>query len=453
MVTNGAKIVRSLGGDDLVCVTDPQRGSSASSFPEVDSGSGNDVVDASALRRSFTNVVLGAGSDEFLGSSLEESVYAGTFDPLDVDSTDVERDVLDGGGGPDVLVSGSTDDDQSPNDDTVLGGSGRDRLFVTGRPTPTSLTDGGSGSDSIEFDAHGGTWVVDAVAGTAHQDGVLVHGWRSVEDLSVYAGDIDLTYVGTPGSESLYLGGEDGHPVRATVDLGDGDDLLGQGAPILAGSTFAGGEGVDQLELIGNRVDADLAAGRLLLDGADIALTGMENLDAENSAKAVLKGDDGPNILLSGRGADLVDGRGGPDVITTGFGGDLIKGGGGNDELRGSEGRDRIVGNAGRDRAVGGRDGDTATPRSRSRASNEATGTHRRTPHHGNAGDADARIRHRRDLPRRGGDHRRTGRDDRATGPRAVTSSSPTTRSGSSPAVATTWCASPAARRAATTPS
>ena len=111
VVTNGATQVDTLGGDDLVCVTE-----SEGRFPglDLDTGAGDDVVDASASR-SPMDVVLGAGRDTYTGSARGgDRVVAGTANAEDTDA-----DVIHTGAGElaDEVTSGSPG---VPNGDVVV---------------------------------------------------------------------------------------------------------------------------------------------------------------------------------------------------------------------------------------------------------------------------------------------------------------------------------------------
>jgi predicted extracellular nuclease len=77
----------------------------------------------------------------------------------------------------------------------------------------------------------------------------------------------------------------------------------------------------------------------------------------------VIRGDDGPDLLLgtddrdfilAGGGPDLVVARGGADVVCGGPGPDLLFGGSGDDQLHGGSGDDLLVGDRGRDLCDGG---------------------------------------------------------------------------------------------------
>lgn len=73
----------------------------------------------------------------------------------------------------------------------------------------------------------------------------------------------------------------------------------------------------------------------------------------ENSATS-FQGTSGDDVIVTGDGAEFVDGRGGRDLICTRGGPDTIRGGPGDDRVLGGRGADELSGNNGLDRASGG---------------------------------------------------------------------------------------------------
>jgi Ca2+-binding RTX toxin-like protein len=112
--------------------------------------------------------------------------------------------------------------------------------------------------------------------------------------------------------------------IEATVDGGDGDDVIQAGE---RSATIHGGLGNDTI--IGSR-------------GADF-----------------LYGDEGNDSISGLGGDDFLDGGAGDDRINGHLGGDHITGGDGNDALFGNEGDDWIDGEVGNDFVSGGKNNDT----------------------------------------------------------------------------------------------
>ena len=110
VVTNGATVVKTLGGDDLVCVTDePGRRLGV----RLDTGPGDDVVDGTFTLADI-EAVLGSGSDTYSGSPARDQVVTGDG------TVDNEQDIVSSGVGSSATNAG----------DQVESGS-------RGCPTPT----------------------------------------------------------------------------------------------------------------------------------------------------------------------------------------------------------------------------------------------------------------------------------------------------------------------------
>jgi Ca2+-binding RTX toxin-like protein len=66
-----------------------------------------------------------------------------------------------------------------------------------------------------------------------------------------------------------------------------------------------------------------------------------------------LVGTPGPDVIVSGRGLDVVEGRGGDDRICSGGRPDFVRGGAGDDRIRAGGGGDTVIGGGGDDRLWG----------------------------------------------------------------------------------------------------
>jgi Ca2+-binding RTX toxin-like protein len=191
-------------------------------------------------------------------------------------------------------------------------------------------------------------------------------------DFAVVLGDMD-----DAGSIAAACGDNDVVAVRCddgTVEGGDGNDtLIGAGAPgvdlhgdagdddLRNGASLDGGPGADTLRggyaFYGDRV----APVSVSLNGLrDDGETGENDLVGERiliiatgAGDDVIVGDDRPNIILAGGGADIVHGGAGADSLYGCLGpGDA--GADGNDELKGEDDRDILDGCAGDDSLDGG---------------------------------------------------------------------------------------------------
>ena len=405
VVTNRSS-VRTLGGDDLVCITGPDARPGTQYGVNIDTGAGNDVVDGTAAGSWSADVVLGDGADRFEGGAADDTVRAGSIvvEGSTVRYLDDDVDVLVGGGGSDYLSSGQAG---LPNSDVVQGGEGGDGLGFTGTMADGAVLDGGAGVDSLGFLLEPGAHQLDNVDEELRRDGTVVSRWTSVEyfvlsDPTTGSATIDIR--GSAADETFWTSG--GSPVVA--DLGAGDDELAVPALLLAGSRVAGGEGRDRFNFGTEDHDIvwDLRDDSVHLDdGRSIPVVGFE--DAFVSAPRVrLTGTDGPNNLgvnscdgrldgrngrdslqlisdyaferfdacaetmvflggggndrigsrsgskdrmVGGRGDDTFDARGGNDRVFGGPGRDRADLGNGNDAFLGGPGRDRVDGSSGRD--------------------------------------------------------------------------------------------------------
>jgi Ca2+-binding RTX toxin-like protein len=379
VVTNGATQVRTLGGDDVICVTG---GASPAGRTMVNSGAGDDVVDGTTAPGWYVQAELGEGADRFEAGAGGSSAYGAYLSGLPADT---ERDVFVGGGGSDGVTSGVPGE---PNPDVIDLGAGDDGLTYGGTMVQGGSIVGGAGEDLFTpVTGRLGAKVIDNAAGVLTVDQQVVATWSGLE--SFHTGTINgapLRFVGTAADEELVASVSG--PIHATFEAGD-DSLVTDEAP-RAGSSITGGDGRDVVYVSteSGLLDLDLRRGRLKTDADDpytVPVTGFEDATL-HARRVVVAGTDGRNELqfsacdatLRGRkGADTVmrnydtwfervfcprymkakinGGRGHDDLHGT-RGRDVIRGGPGNDVLDGLEGADRLHGGDGRDE-MRGRDG------------------------------------------------------------------------------------------------
>lgn len=374
VVTNGVPHVMTLGGDDLVCVTG---GVAAGQTTSVETGDGNDVVDAGAATGP-TYAQLGAGRDSYTGSAQADHVEGGDLDARAI-YVDAEADTITTGTGADRVLTGSSG--VTPNADVVSVGADEADVTWFGVMTDGARLTGG-GSSRLALRVGAGDVEVDAAAGTLAEDGRTSLRWTGFDDfhvLPLVRRPRAFTFVGSGRAEELttFVGG-----VRQHIDLGGGADrLVVEWTAYVGGprSSYDGGPGRDSLALwAGRSLDLDLASGRMVtrrsgravratLEGFDSTFVVAEKLDLRGTRRA----DD----LRFQACTATVRGRAGADVIaqnrygTTfptrlrcdrrsfrlyGDGGrDVLRGSSGNDVLIGGRGRDNVQGNAGRDRCSG----------------------------------------------------------------------------------------------------
>ena len=107
-------------------------------------------------------------------------------------------------------------------------------------------------------------------------------------------------------------------------------------------------------------VTADIAADNGIVYAIDGVLLPVDLLQS-NGANDVdfLIGDDGRDVIATGRDNDYISGMGGRDQLVAGSGDDVVLGGAGNDFVFGGKGNDMLNGDDGRDKIFAGRGDDT----------------------------------------------------------------------------------------------
>jgi ELWxxDGT repeat protein len=222
----------------------------------------------------------------------------------------INRATVDGGSGDDTLVGGSGNDllDGEDGGDSLVGGGGDDTLlggdtgFIIGSLVDT--LDGGTGNDRL------------------------------------YAGNRYASLMGGSGDD--YLQGADWND---TLIGGDGNDYMfgGRGKDLLVG-----GSGADTLS---GWKDVDTVDYSDRSDDLVISLDGRNHDGGAGERDNVLSD---VEIVLGGRGDDLIVGGVANDVLVGGAGNDTLLGMLGNDSLVGGSGNDSLNGDVGDDTLVGG---------------------------------------------------------------------------------------------------
>ena len=359
VVTNGATQVDTLGGDDVVCVTE-----SEGRFPglDLDTGAGDDVVDASTSR-SPMDVVLGAGSDSYTGSARGgDRIVAGVST-----TDDGEPDTIHTGAGDlaDSVTSGSPG---VPNGDVVVVEQPGSTVHWYGPMAAGARLDASAGPGStLTTDLGTGHSVVDAEAGTLAKDGFVTLRWTGFDDFSFYGQQAPraFRFDGSDRDETIYISFSD--PGRQRFFLGGGDDTLlsPDGA---GGSKLVRRWGRRRPRRPVGRTTAhlDLATGKMRMrqDGKTVKARFVEFETSRLGAKhLVMRGTKRADEIRFYACTATVRGRAGNDDIATARTGDdgylldcdsrtsriRIYGGAGRDTIRGSRGKDLLVGGPGRD--------------------------------------------------------------------------------------------------------
>ncbi len=228
----------------------------------------------------------------------------------------------------------------------LLGGAENDIFHVAdydiGLVGGDVTVDGGSGSDSLEFNEG---WVLgDATyiitnGTTAKSTRVGQVHYKRLEELTVYGGN---------GDDSMYVYATDAGPSVRVLGLA-GNDLL-VGGP--AADWLSGGEDNDTIQGAAGNDTIYAGAGNDFIGGGsenDLILCGDGN--------DIASGDDGQDIVVGEAGADLLAGGEGHDTVTGGDDNDTLVGGWfsagpivteemGNDTIDGGDGNDRIYGDS-----------------------------------------------------------------------------------------------------------
>lgn len=374
VVTNGALVVDTLGGDDLVCVTGRTFSDGGFRTVRLTTGAGDDVVDGTGATGWSAEAVLGEGSDEFHGGPHGDRVTAGTLSADFRETVDTAPDTVRTGSGEDSVSSGSG---TAVNPDTVDLGAGNDSVaWRGGGGAGTGTVAAGDGRDTLTTVLGGGTARLDNAEGRGYLDGASTVSWSGLDSFFVFRSvgtTGGLEFRGGPAAEEVTLEGMRGAaaPGVLSVDLGAGDDAFRTDAPGAPGSGYAGGPGRDSV-VIGSAdatLELDLRRGRLAVDGRPSAAGGFETAHLL-ARRVTLRGTDGPDVLLTTGCRQTIAGRSGRDLLRSSYDGFFetfvfdctprarFSGGAGRDRLRGSLGPDRLIGGAGRDVAEGrgGRD-------------------------------------------------------------------------------------------------
>ncbi|MCF7700730.1 hypothetical protein GLR48_15650 [Loktanella sp. M215] len=265
--------------------------------------------------------------------------------PVCKDGTDA-ADVLTGTDGVDVIAGGRGDDQIAAQggDDVIYGGDGADRIL------------GGAGDDLIYGGA--GDDIIYGEAGHDRIDGGAGH------DM-IYGGDGSDVLTGGAGDDALFGGaGSD------MMDGGTGDDVLSDGA---GSDIVTGGAGSDTVIVSADRADdtfqgdapePGVAPDTGAVDTLDFsAVTAPLSIDMTTGvAESTDSGHDsfaGFEVVIAGRGDDVIRGSAADEVIYGADGADAITGGAGDDALFGGTGDDVLSDGAGSDIVTGGAGSDT----------------------------------------------------------------------------------------------
>jgi Ca2+-binding RTX toxin-like protein len=276
------------------------------------SGSGNDVLNLSALSGNGSIINGGGGNDSIISG-------IGWHDILDGSDG---NDTLNGNDGQDRLVGGD-------GDDVLLGGAGNDQdSFIVGISLYYAGIYGGNGNDSL--DGGSGDDYLDPGEGND-----TINGGSGIDSMLLNYGSqtapITITYTNsTNGTSSV---GDSFQSIEIiNLTSGSGNDVLNLSALSGDGSIINGSSGNDSIIS---------GVSRDILDGSD--------------GNDTLNGNDGQDRLVGGDGDDVLLGGAGNEQAQYGFDGGIY-GGNGNDTLQGTNNgigeQDYLVGGTGNDRFI-----------------------------------------------------------------------------------------------------
>jgi Ca2+-binding RTX toxin-like protein len=387
IVTGRATDVRSLGGDDLICVVPQQTNVNVL---KVDAGIGNDVVDTTGAPSSYyVETDLGPGADTLEGGPGGDWVTTG-----DPSGNTADVDVVRGNAGDEFVTT-------SGGSDVIELGPGNNWLTLDG---PGIAADGrlagGDGYDTLSMTvAAPSEHVFDMAAGTYRTAGASAS-FSSFESLDLHSRGARIDYVGTEGRDQLAV--ETTGPTLSTLmaTMRGGDDVLALDGTAIGGSTrLDTGAGEDRL--VAARVPwslaLDLKRELLLVAGIGYPTSGVEDAfliarsvsivgDAQDNTliafacRSTITGGHGDDQLIwdrdyfferyslsceksatmrGGPGRDSVDGSPGDDRLHGDGDADTIRGDSGDDRIRGGTGADRVEASRGADDVRGGGGADT----------------------------------------------------------------------------------------------
>jgi Ca2+-binding RTX toxin-like protein len=344
----GDEVLRGLGGQDILNGdegNDALDGGNDSAGDAFRGGAGTDTADFSAWKRRVTISISSdpnpfPGGRDKLAADMENIIGGAANDRLVGNDAD---NVLRGGGGSDVLDGKSGAD--------VLDGQGGvgDRVDYSSRAAAVTVDlDGEVGDDGEPGEG-------DTVSATTED----VFGGLGGDTLT--GNNSDNTLRGGPGGDILTGGpGTDladysDHTAGVTVDLtdttadqgaaGEGDTLAemenilsGKGSDVLSGNDarnwIDGGAGADAISGRGGFDTLDYSSHR---DRVVVVVDGQANDGSRNEHDDVgvdiehIIGTRGDDVILTGTGRQVLDGRGGDDILDGWFGSDVYKGGNGFD--------------------------------------------------------------------------------------------------------------------------
>lgn len=274
-------------------------------------------------------------------------------------------DLLEGGGGNDVLLAGSDRDtliggegddilSSGPDRSTLTGGDGNDIFVIRAESSRVTITDFRPGRDRLDLSDLPMLRSVDQLEIVTTASGAIIR-YRDVEIIitahnSTALSSTDLFPNGILGPDTIPIIIGETEPVPPPTSPSSGRLIEGTNGH----DSLIGGSGADTIT--GNRGNDTIRSrdGDDIIDGG----SGHDRLWG-GSGNDTIYGGPGNDIIGGGAGDDLLFGDSGNDTIFAAAGNDTIYGGGGSTRLWGGRGNDLIYGSDGGGRIGGGADDDT----------------------------------------------------------------------------------------------
>ena len=273
-------------------------------------------VSLDTVRARLAEVGIVAPAAQQTQTFARSALLAGDEEQALVRAGNSENNDLAGGGGSDLLRG-------YQGDDNLLGGAGRDTyVFAVG-----------DGHDVIE---------------DLSPDGSIV---RFVDGLDISTISKQLVD-GDPGVQDSLIsyGSGDTILIKGWSTLSVEDQAAWTFESLTAKFTPANSADEPDLSVV---PEADGGTAKTIIvgtAGADV----LVGIDIDES----IDGQDGNDVITAGGGADDISGGAGDDDLDGGGGDDIVRGGDGNDVLKGGDGNDAILNDAGDDIIIGGRGDD-----------------------------------------------------------------------------------------------
>lgn len=363
---DGNDFIRGRDGNDII------RGEGGADQIEGDlgvdqlfGGAGNDIL---IFRDADTGDLAngGTGFDDyrFITNTVTNNTITATTTNVTVDGqvvqlVDIERILIEAGGGDDLITGSALADllrGQDDNDtinggdgndqieggtgiDNLNGGGGNDILLLSDADNG-DMVDGGADTDAFQYnDGSGANNVITVTPSDVTVDGATIQ-LTSIERVIIQAGDGNDLITGGIGNDLLR--GQNGNDTILSgagtdqIEGGDGDDRLVL-EDISAGDTINGGADTDTLVYaasLGANHTITGTAGDFTVDGVTITVIDLENFEITGGDQDdTITTHDGDDVIDALTGNDTIDAGDGNDEIFIDDGGDTIDGGLGFDAL------------------------------------------------------------------------------------------------------------------------